>query len=119
MKRLFISATIIFWVGVATIWASSHWAPAKQTPTTPAATKRYSMQSVAAHNRPDNCWMAINGQVYDLPTYLPQHPTAPDVIVPWCGKEATHAYVTKNRGRPHSPYATELLKRYWIGELEK
>lgn len=115
MKRIYITATILFWVGVSAIWASSHWASAPQKAPTP---KSYSLQAVAAHNRADSCWMAISGQVYDLSAYIPQHPSAPDVIVSWCGKEATNAYLTKNRGRPHSAYATELLQRYKIGVLE-
>lgn len=119
MKRIYIVATILFWLGVTAIWANSHWMPATQEVAAPPASKRYSLQAVAVHNRADNCWMAINGQVYDLSAYIPQHPSAPEVIVAWCGKEATTAYMTKNRGRPHSPYATELLQRYWIGVLEK
>jgi len=39
------------------------------------------------------------------------------VIVPSCGTDATRAYDTKNAGRPHSPYATELLKKYHRGPL--
>jgi hypothetical protein len=38
--------------------------------------------------------------------------------VPWCGKEATEAYNTK-QGRLHSPYADELLAKYRIGTLDK
>lgn len=35
----------------------------------------------------------------------------------WCGKEATDAYRTKTKGRPHSPYADQLLPTYRIGQL--
>lgn len=118
MKRIYIVATLLFWLGVTAIWAGSHWMPATQEVAALSPTKAYSLQAVAAHNRADNCWMAINGQVYDLSAYIPQHPSAPEVIVAWCGKEATTAYMTKNRGRPHSPYATELLQRYRIGVLD-
>ena len=66
---------------------------------------------------PDNCWMAIRGTVYDLSAYLPRHPSPPEIVLPWCGKEATEAYDTKTKGRPHSAYADELLAKYRIGIL--
>lgn len=118
MKRIYIAATILFWLGVSAIWASSHWLPVKQEAPRQAAAKTYSLQTVATHRRADNCWMAINGAVYDLSAYIPQHPSAPEVMLAWCGKEASQAFMTKNRGRAHSPYATELLQRYRIGTLE-
>jgi cytochrome b involved in lipid metabolism len=55
--------------------------------------------------------------VYDFTAYLPGHPADPAVIQPWCGKDASEAYRTKTRGRPHSPYADTLLPRYRIGAL--
>lgn len=119
MKRIYIVATILFWFGVGAIWSSQYWAPTARATATPSAPKIYSLQAVAAHNRADNCWMAIQGNVYDLSAYIPQHPSAPAVIVAWCGKEASNAYLTKMRGRPHSPYASELLEKYWIGVLSK
>jgi len=119
MKRIYIVSTILFWLGLSAIWAGSYWVPPTQKTAVLSAAKSYSLEVVSAHNRAENCWMAINGQIYDVSAYLPQHPSAPEVIVAWCGKEATTAYMTKNRGRPHSPYATELLQRYWIGVLEK
>ena len=61
--------------------------------------------------------MAIRGGVYDLSAYLPEHPSRPVLIEPWCGKEATEAYNTKTKGRPHAPFADELLAKNKIGKL--
>ena len=61
--------------------------------------------------------MAIRGGVYDLSTYLPEHPSRPELVLPWCGKEATEAYNTKTKGRPHAPYTDELLAKYKIGKF--
>lgn len=30
------------------------------------------------HATPDNCWMVVNGNVYDLTTFAPSHPGGPD-----------------------------------------
>lgn len=116
MKGLYLVSTAVFWCAVAALWAMSLWLPSNQSQAQ-AEEKRYTLSEVAVHNRKEDCWMAIGGIVYDLTAYLPQHPTNPEVILPSCGKEATVAYTTKNRGRPHSPYADELLRRYRIGTL--
>lgn len=73
-----------------------------------AADQSYSLAEVAKHAKQDDCWMAIDGQVYDFTAYVAQHPSQPGVFLAWCGKEATQAYRTKTKGRPHSPYADQL-----------
>lgn len=61
--------------------------------------------------------MAIDGSIYDLTPYLPDHPSKPSIILPWCGKDASEAYRTKTKGRSHSPEADQLLVNYRIGAL--
>lgn len=61
--------------------------------------------------------MVIGGQMYDFTAYLPKHSAHPSAFLPWCGKETTEAYKTKTNGRPHSPYADQLLPKYRIGTL--
>src|SRR5690348_3672961 len=115
MRTLFVTATAAFWTMVIAFWAAGTWAPrAGQQPA--AATERMIPASeLARHARPEDCWMAIRGSVYDLTAYLPDHPIRPLVIEPWCGKEATEAYNTKAKGRPHSKEADALLVQYHIG----
>ncbi|MBM3345665.1 MAG: cytochrome b5 domain-containing protein [Betaproteobacteria bacterium] len=78
-----------------------------------AATARpaFTLQEVARHATPNDCWMAIHGRVYDFSAYIPQHPAAPEVMTRHCGKEATRAFDTKDRGRPHGDYAKGLLAK--------
>lgn len=40
-----------------------------------------------------------------------------ELIEPWCGREASEAYRTKTRGRPHSRRATAMMADYRIGTL--
>lgn len=61
--------------------------------------------------------MAIDGTVYDFTAYLSQYPAPPAVMLAGCGKEASEAFHTKMKGRPHSSYATQLLPRYAVGRL--
>ena len=118
MKGLYLVSTTAFWSAMATLWAISLWHPGNESQAK-AEEKRYTLSEVAAHNRKEDCWMAIHGVVYNLTDYLPQHPTRLDVILPSCGTEATVAYNTKNVGRPHSSYADELLQRYRVGTLAR
>ena len=118
-RKLFIFSTIAFWIAVTGLGTLSvWWLPAGQG-TAQARDKTISPADLAKHTSPENCWMAIRGAVYDLSTYLPEHPSRPDIVLPWCGKEASEAYNTKMKGRPHSPYAAELLAKYRIGSFAK
>ena len=56
--------------------------------------------------------MAIHGKVLDITTYLPDHPSRPEVIERWCGKEASEAYDTKTKGRRHSQEADRQFENH-------
>lgn len=116
MRRLYFAATALFWLLVAIFWAGSLRLPGGQTLAI-TVEKTYSMTDLAEHGTAENCWMSIRGGVYDLSEYLPLHPSRSEVVRPWCGREATEAYNTKSKGRPHTSYADELLARYKIGRL--
>lgn len=118
MRRLYLASTIVFWLAVAGFWAAGVLLPDGResravTPGAPAsADARFTADEVAAHASRDDCWMIIDAQVYDFTPYVAQHPSDPAVFLPWCGKEASVAYRTKTKGRPHSPYADRLLPTY-------
>lgn len=122
MRKLFIYSTAIFWLTLAGFWLGDYLratSPSAQTaPAAMSALRNYSLAEVASHNRQDDCWMAIEGQVYDLTSYLPAHPAAPEVILAWCGREASQAWQTKTSNRAHSPYAYNLLPQYRTGALK-
>ena len=115
MRKLYIAATAVFWAMVLTFWVGSVWSPRAEQPSVGSANRAISAAELARHALPETCWMAIRGSVYDLGAYLPDHPSRPQVIEPWCGKDATEAYNTKTKGRPHSGNADEMLTSYRIG----
>lgn len=77
----------------------------------------YTLEQVAEHAEVADCWMAIEGQVYDVSEYIPHHPTTPSLIASWCGKEATEGMRTKGYGRDHSSAGWAALDEYLVGEL--
>lgn len=117
MRYLYLSTTACFWLLVMAFWAGSLRAPSAEKHSVVAADRLVVPAELARHARPEDCWMAIRGSAYDLSTYLPEHPSRPEVVQPWCGREASEAYNTKNKGRPHSPHADELLVKYRIGAM--
>jgi len=97
-------------------------APAAQGASAPSAGAApakagYTLKDIAQHVTLKDCWMAISGKVYDFSTYIPQHPSAPELMTRHCGKDATRAFDTKDRGRPHGDYAKGLLAKYELGAL--
>ncbi len=77
-----------------------------------------SKDELADHDSRDSCWKAIDGKVYDVTDYIPDHPSPEDVMLEWCGKDATEGWHDKGGGRPHSPVAGRMLEEYLIGTLE-
>lgn len=51
--------------------------------------KPISPHEVAKHNSKRDCWVVINGYVYDLTDFIPAHPGGPGVISVNAGKDVT------------------------------
>ncbi len=116
-RKLFLVATALFWLAVWAVWLGKRGEPAPRTEPPPPVHPRFTLEEVARHAQAEDCWMAINGKVYDISAYIPEHPSRPAILLPWCGKEASEAYRTKMKGKPHSATANQLLQTYEIGEL--
>jgi cytochrome b involved in lipid metabolism len=114
MKKTVLVATLAFWVFMIGAVIAGKLAQPLQVAQAPAA-RQYTLKEVAQHATAKDCWMAIGGRVYNFSAYIPQHPSAPEVMTRHCGKEATRAFETKDRDRPHSDYAKSLLAQFQIG----
>ncbi|KAK8526066.1 hypothetical protein V6N12_020547 [Hibiscus sabdariffa] len=80
----------------------------------PTLTKLYSMEEASQHNTKDDCWVVIDGKVYDVTSYLDDHPGGDDVVLAATGKDATDEF--EDAG--HSKSAKELMQNFCIGELD-
>lgn len=118
--------TLLFWLALLVLWIAAP-APRYEAPVAPVgpvwpvgpADASFSLDDVARHARAEDCWMAIGGEVYDITPYAPRHPAEPEVLLSWCGREATHAYLTKLGERAHSARADGLLAQYRVGRLRE
>ena len=83
------------------------------------ATQAFTSAQVASHSKPSDCWIIIEAKVYDVGKFLDQHPGGADLILPFCGKDATQAYVTQGgRRSSHSQNARAILEQYKVGTLQ-
>lgn len=79
----------------------------------------FSMSDVAKHNNQNDCWIVIDGKVYDVTSYIESHPGG-RVLVNFCGQDGSLAFATKGKkNKPHSPAAYEILKTLYIGDLSQ
>ncbi len=72
---------------------------------------------VSKHNTENDCWVIISSEVYSISSYLSAHPGGKDIIIPFCGKDATQAFSTKGGRGSHSDFAWSLLDQYKVGLL--
>ncbi len=119
MKKLVYTAFVAFWASIFTLVSVQALSDHKKEPSDEESLGTYTLEEVAEHDSLDDCWMAIEGKVYDFSNYIPEHPTPPSVMKPWCGEEATEGMRTKGYGRDHSPAAWEMMEDYLVGRLKE
>ena len=76
----------------------------------------YTMEQVKANNSAQKCWSAINGQVYDLTTWISSHPGGASAITSMCGTDGTTAYINQHKGQTQP---ASRLAGYLLGPLNK
>ncbi len=78
---------------------------AKTTVTAPPTTTSqpvtaYSLAQIAQHADAKSCYTAVRGTVYDLTSFITQHPGGASNILKICGKDGTSAFTNQHAGRP-------------------
>jgi cytochrome b involved in lipid metabolism len=75
----------------------------------------YSRAQLAAHKTAKDCWAAINGNVYNLTSWISQHPGGEARILEICGKDGTKAFTGQHGGDKR---AQSVLATFKIGTVE-
>lgn len=73
--------------------------------------KVFDLEEVKKHSREDDCWLVVEGDVFDVTDFLDEHPGGFDIIISNTGKDATEDFNEIG----HSKSARELLSNYKIG----
>lgn len=83
---------------------------------------KYSLDEVSKHSVKEDCWLAIEGKVYDATPYISSgfHP-GKAAILEGCGKDATSLFNTRPMGSktPHSSLARKVMATFRIGDLSE
>ena len=74
----------------------------------------FTAAEVAKHNSGSDCWSVVNGQVYDLTSYVTSHPGGSTVIKAICGKDGSAAF-SGQHGSASKPNNT--LAAFVLGSL--
>ena len=49
----------------------------------------YTRSEVAAHKNLDDCWIVVNGQVYNVTAWLKRHPGGARILMHYAGEDAS------------------------------
>lgn len=76
----------------------------------------YSLAQVKEHGTASDCWVAINGNVYNVTAWEQQHPGGAQNIINLCGTDGTAAFTAQhgNQSEPNSE-----LAEFKIGTLSQ
>ncbi|XKL61058.1 hypothetical protein PGB90_008115 [Kerria lacca] len=78
-----------------------------------AADKKFTLADVQETSNPNKPLLVIDNVVYDVTTFMNEHPGGEEVLQEQQGKDATEAFEDVG----HSGDAREMMQKYKIGEL--
>lgn len=138
MRKLIAIGAVIVVLAIVGTWSFAGNRPTEtspsnnstqdQTPETvpPPAndTGGFTADDVALHDNASDCWMIIDGQIYDVTDFIRRHPGGSEILR-GCGRDATSLFMERRTedgqpigsGTPHSGVAHQELSRYRIDTL--
>ncbi|XP_029175792.1 cytochrome b5 domain-containing protein RLF-like isoform X2 [Nylanderia fulva] len=79
----------------------------------PSGSKLFTKAQVAKHNDPKDTWIIIHNNVYDVTSFLDEHPGGEEILVEQGGNDASELF----EDIEHSIDARKLMNSFKIGEL--
>nr|ANQ46485.1 cytochrome b5 [Santalum album] len=76
--------------------------------------KVFTLSEVSEHNSSKDCWLIIEGKVYDVTKFLEDHPGGDAVLISATGKDATDDFEDVG----HSSTARAMLEEWYIGDMD-
>ncbi|XP_019871500.1 cytochrome b5 [Aethina tumida] len=76
-------------------------------------TTQYTLAQVKEHNDNKSTWIVIHNNVYDVTSFLNEHPGGEEVLLEQAGKDGSEAFEDVG----HSNDARELMAKYKVGEI--
>ncbi|XP_031766913.1 cytochrome b5-like [Galleria mellonella] len=76
-------------------------------------TREISFAEIKKHNNEKSVWIVIHNDVYDVTSYLGEHPGGEDALLEVAGKDGTQNFEDVG----HSEDARNIMKKFKIGTL--
>ncbi|XVF88628.1 hypothetical protein PTKIN_Ptkin19aG0066200 [Pterospermum kingtungense] len=76
--------------------------------------KSYSRTEVSQHNKRTDCWIITKDKVYDVTSYVEEHPGG-DAILAHAGDDSTEGFY----GPQHATRVFDMIDDFYIGDLQK
>ncbi|KVI07642.1 cytochrome b5, heme-binding site-containing protein [Cynara cardunculus var. scolymus] len=76
--------------------------------------RAYNKAEVLLHNKRTDCWIIIKEKVYDVTSYVEEHPGG-DAILVHAGDDSTEGFF----GPQHATRVFDMIEDFYIGDLEK
>lgn len=73
----------------------------------------YDASEVAKHNTVNDCWIIVDGKVYDVTDYIFDHPGGESILANAGGDSSVGVH-----GPQHPPSMWDVLKLYYIGDIK-
>merc|ERR1712046_548243 len=65
---------------------------------------QYTLSELSKHNKGNDCWVVVDGNVYDVTEFLSEHPGGKRVIMTHAGKDCTDQF--------HAMHAPSILPKH-------
>ncbi|XP_074269145.1 cytochrome B5-like protein [Silene latifolia] len=114
---LILGVLLLFLFIIPTFTNSSQSKTGHSNQTTKSAVKapqKYTATEVSSHNKRTDCWVIIKDKVYDVTSYVEEHPGG-DAILTNAGGDSTEGFY----GPQHGTRVFDIIDDFCIGELEQ
>ncbi|KAH7863984.1 hypothetical protein Vadar_024311 [Vaccinium darrowii] len=76
--------------------------------------KVFTLAEISEHNNAKDCWLLIDGKVYNVTKFLEDHPGGDEVLVSATGKDATDDFEDVG----HSTSARAMMDEFYVGDID-
>ncbi|KAG0005025.1 fatty acid alpha-hydroxylase [Entomortierella chlamydospora] len=76
----------------------------------------YTLAQVQDHNNADSCWVILNNNVYDVTSFITDHPGGEELILDYAGKDIS-LIMKDELSHLHSEGAYEMLDEFLVGTI--
>lgn len=73
--------------------------------------RQFSLEDVACHSSADDCWIVVNNRVYDVTTFVNEHPAGRNILLMHGGKDCTEEFLDVHG----EEYLTAFAPKSFVG----